>query len=51
MKRKAGSLKSSAKFIKAQANSSRKKGRGLNSIKLEMKKKKLQWASQKYKGS
>ena len=33
-----------ARFIK-------KKGRGLNSIKLEMKKEKLQWTPYKYEGS
>ena len=39
------------KIDKAQPNSSRKKGRGLKSIKLEMKKGKLQLTLQKYKVS
>ena len=39
------------KFINLQLDSSRKKGRGLKSIKLEMKKGKLQWTAQKQKRS
>ena len=38
------------KFINLQLDSSRKKGRGLKSIKLEMKKEKLQQTPQKHKG-
>ena len=51
MKQKANSWKISMKLIKAQPDSSRRKGSGLKPTKLEMKKKKLQWTSQKYKGS
>ena len=39
------------KIGKPQPDSSRKIGRGLKSIKLEMKKEKLQQAPQKYKAS
>ena len=39
------------KLINLQPDSLRKKGRGLKSIKLEMKKEKLQLTQQKYKGS
>ena len=48
---KAGSLKRKAKLINLQSDSSRKKGRGLKSIKLEMKKEKLKQTTQKYEGS
>ena len=51
MKLKGGSLKRSIKLINPQPDSSRKGVRGLKSIKLKMKKEKLQWTSQKYKGS
>ena len=50
MKPKVGSLKRSTKLINVQPDSSRKKGRGFKSIKLEMKKK-LQLTPQKCKGS
>ena len=50
MKLKAGSLKRSSKLINPYPDSSRKKESGLKSTKLEMKNK-LQWTSQKYKGS
>ena len=39
------------KLIQLQPDSSRKKWKGLKSIKLEMKKEKLQQTPQKYKGS
>ena len=39
------------KIDKPQPDSSRKKGKGLNSIKLEMKNEELQLTPQKYKGS
>ena len=39
------------KIDKSLARLIKKKGRGLKSIKLEMKKEKLQWTTQKYKGS
>ena len=39
------------KIDNLQPDSSRKKGRGLKSIKSEMKKEKLQWTPQKYKAS
>ena len=39
------------KLINLQPDSSRKRGRGLKSIKLEMKKEKLQRTLQKYKAS
>ena len=49
MKIKAGSLRRSTKLINPQAGSPRKKEKVLKTVKLEMKK--LQWTSQKYKGS
>ena len=51
MKPKVGSLKRSTKLINLLSDSSRKKGRGLKLIKLDMKKGKLPLTSQKYKGS
>ena len=51
MKQKAGSLKRSTKLINPQPDLSRKKGKGLKSIILEMKADKLQLNPQKYKGS
>ena len=51
MKLKAGSLRTKTKLINIEPDSSRKIGRGLNSIKSEMKKEKLQQTPQKYKGS
>ena len=39
------------KTDKPLARVSKKKGRGLKPIELEMKKEKLQWTPQKYKGS
>ena len=51
VKLKVGFLKRSTKLINPQPDFLRKKQRGLKSIKLEMKKEKLQWTSQKYKGS
>ena len=51
MKLKSGSLERSIKLINPEPDLSRKKVRRLKSIKLEMKKEKLQWTSQKYKGS
>ena len=39
------------KLDKPLARLIRKRGRGLKSIKLEMKKEKLQWTPQKYKAS
>ena len=50
MKTKVGSLKRSTKLINPQPDLSRKKERGLKTIKLEMKKEKLQKTSQKYNG-
>ena len=38
-------------LINPKPDSSRKKGRGFKSIKLEMKKETLQWTPQEYKGS
>ena len=51
MKLKASPLKRSAKSINPQPDVLGQKERGLKSIKLETKKEKLQWTSQKYKGS
>ena len=51
MKPKVGSLKRKTKLINLQPDSSRKKGRKLKSIKLKIKKDKLQLTPQKYKGS
>ena len=39
------------KMVNLYPDSSRKRGKGLKSIKLEMKKEKLQWTPQKYKAS
>ena len=50
IKLKAGSSEKINKIDKPVARLNRKKGRGLKSIKLEMKKKKLQRTPQKYKG-
>ena len=51
MKLKASSLRRYTILINFQPDPSRKKGRGLKSIKLEMKKERLQLTPQKYKGS
>ena len=51
MKLKSGSLERSIKLINPEPDLPRKKVRRLKSIKLEMKKEKLQWTSRKYKGS
>ena len=50
MNPKGGSLKRSTKLINLYPDSSRTKGRGLKSIKLEVKKEKLKMTPQKYKG-
>ena len=50
MKPKVGTLKMSTKLIKLYPDSSIKKSIGLKSIKLEIKKKKLQQTPQKYEG-
>ena len=51
MKPKVGSLKRATKLTNLLPDLSRKKGREFKTIKLEMKKEKLQLISQKYKGS
>ena len=52
LKLKADSLRRETTLINLQPDSLRKKkGRGFKSIKLEMKKKKLQWTPQKHKES
>ena len=51
MKLNDDSWKRLTKLTNPQSDSSRKKERGLKSIKLEIKKETLQWTSQKYKGS
>ena len=47
MKQKAGSLKKYTKLINTQLDSSRKKGRTLKLVKLEMQREQLQWTPQK----
>ena len=51
MKLKDYFLKTAIKSVSLWPDSSRKKGRGFKSIKLEMKKEQLQLTSWKYKGS
>ena len=51
IKLKAGSLRRETKLINHQPDSSRKRGRGLKSRKLEMKNEKLQQTLQKYTAS
>ena len=51
MKQKASSLKRSIKLTNPYPDPSRKKGRGLKSVILGIKKERLQWTSLRYKGS